>query len=80
MEQIKKHMVTTRRDAVIGAVAVGVTAALAPRFAAAQTFPKPKAPLVINVIDVAGDLQLSQSALQKFADTHKDLVSKLVFT
>jgi len=80
MGQIKNHIVTTRRDVVMGAVAIGVTAALVPKFAAAQTFPKPKAPLVINVIDVAGDLQLSQAALQKFADTHKDLVSKFVFT
>ena len=78
MRQDKRNLVTTRRDAVIGAVAVGVAVAMAPKFSAAQTFPKPKTPLVINVIDVAGDLQLSQAALQKFADTHRDLVSKFV--
>jgi putative spermidine/putrescine transport system substrate-binding protein len=70
---------TTRRNAVMGAVAAGVAAAVAPKFSAAQTLPKPKQPLVINVIDVAGDLQLSQPALQRFADTHRDVVEKFNF-
>jgi len=63
----------------MGAVAIGVAATMAPRFSAAQTLPKPKQPLVINVIDVAGDLQLSQPALQRFADTHRDLIAKFQF-
>lgn len=70
---------TTRRGAVMGAVAIGVAAAMAPKSSAAQALPKPKEPLVISIIDVAGDLQLSQPALQKFADTHKDLVAKFQF-
>ncbi|MCS0495711.1 extracellular solute-binding protein [Ancylobacter mangrovi] len=37
-------------------------------------------PVVINVIDVAGDLQISQPALEKFQAEHPDLVSKFVFT
>ncbi|PZQ84001.1 MAG: ABC transporter substrate-binding protein [Ancylobacter novellus] len=37
-------------------------------------------PVVINVIDVAGDLQVSQPALEKFQAQHPDLVSKFVFT
>jgi putative spermidine/putrescine transport system substrate-binding protein len=51
-----------------------------PALAGAEDFPKPKQPLVISVIDVAGDLQLSQPALEKFRDAHPDLVSKFVFT
>ena len=80
MRHDKESRVTTRREAIAGAVAVGVAAAIAPKLAAAQTFPRPKAPLVISVIDVAGDLQLSQPALQKFADTHPDLVAKFAFS
>jgi putative spermidine/putrescine transport system substrate-binding protein len=37
-------------------------------------------PITINVIDVAGDLQISQPAIEKFQAEHKDLVSKFVFT
>lgn len=37
-------------------------------------------PVTINVIDVAGDLQISQPALEKFQTEHPDLVSQFVFT
>jgi putative spermidine/putrescine transport system substrate-binding protein len=37
-------------------------------------------PVVINVMDVAGDLQVSQPALEKFQSEHPELVSKFVFT
>ena len=37
-------------------------------------------PMVITVIDVAGDLQVSQPALEKFQAEHPELVSKFVFT
>lgn len=37
-------------------------------------------PVTINVIDVAGDLQLSQPAIEKFRAEHPELVSKFVFT
>src|ERR1700743_1676192 len=70
----------TRRNAILGVLAAGIAPALLPSFASAEDFPKPKEPLVISVIDVAGDLQLSQPALDKFAETHPDLVSKFVYT
>jgi putative spermidine/putrescine transport system substrate-binding protein len=41
---------------------------------------KPKTPLVINVMDVAGDLEVSQPALEKFRTEHPELVSKFVYT
>lgn len=44
------------------------------------TFGAMAEPVVINVIDVAGDLQISQPALEKFQAEHPDLVSKFVFT
>ena len=47
----------------------------------AQTAPaKPKEPLTISVIDVAGDLQVSQPAIEKFGKDHPELVSRFVFT
>jgi putative spermidine/putrescine transport system substrate-binding protein len=41
---------------------------------------KPKTPLIINVMDVAGDLEVSQPALEKFRKEHPELISKFVFT
>ena len=62
-------------------IAVIVAAALSGRAANAQTSgPKPAHPLVISVIDVAGDLQLSQPVLEKFRAEHPDLVSRFVYT
>jgi putative spermidine/putrescine transport system substrate-binding protein len=60
--------------------AAGIAATALVQHASAQDFPKPKEPLVISVIDVAGDLQLSQLAFEKFAKLHPDLVKKFVFT
>jgi putative spermidine/putrescine transport system substrate-binding protein len=73
-------MMKVRHNAIFGILALGIvaTAPLAP--AAADDFPKPKKPLVISVIDVAGDLQVSQAALERFAETRPDLVAKFVFT
>ncbi|CAM5539556.1 hypothetical protein ATER59S_04312 [Aquamicrobium terrae] len=71
---------TTRRNTLKAVLAAGIAALAMPVLAQAKDFPKPKEPLVINVVDVAGDLQLSQPALEKFAATHPDLVSKFVFT
>ena len=71
---------TRRRTKLLGLLALMLSGPGAPTLVAAQDFPKPKEPLVINVIDVAGDLQLSQAALEKFQEAHPDLVSKFVFT
>ncbi|MBZ9856978.1 extracellular solute-binding protein [Mesorhizobium sp. CA13] len=71
---------TTRRNALLTILGAGVAATARPVFALAKEFPKPKEPLVINVVDVAGDLQLSQRALEKFAETHPELISKFVYT
>jgi putative spermidine/putrescine transport system substrate-binding protein len=44
------------------------------------TFGAMAEPVVINVIDVAGDLEVSGPALEKFQAEHPELVSKFVFT
>jgi len=63
------------RRAVLGAVA---TAALAGR-ARAQA-PKPKAPLAMTVVDVAGNLALTQRAFEAYRKAKPDMVSRFTFT
>ncbi len=46
----------------------------------AQVPAMPKSPVVINVIDVAGDLALTQSAIEAYQAKHPDLVSKVTFS
>ena len=38
------------------------------------------APVTLNVVDVAGNLQLTQKALEAFRDQNPDLVSRITFT
>src|SRR5438477_5663457 len=45
----------------------------------AQTSPMPKSPVTINVIDVAGDLALTQAAIEAYQAKHPELVSKVTF-
>lgn len=45
-----------------------------------MTFGALAEPVVINVIDVAGDLEVSGPAIEKFQAEHPELVSKFVFT
>jgi len=71
---------TRLNSTILSFLTVAAAAVAFPALSSAEDFPKPKTPLVISVIDVAGDLQLSQPALEKFRDTHPDLVSKFVFT
>lgn len=72
----------TRRSAMTAAVAglaaLGGGSGRAQQ--AATSLPAPKSPLTLRVIDVAGDLQISQPALEKFAKQHPELVSRFVFT
>ena len=63
-----------------GTAGVAAAIALATGGSAQSSAATPKSPLVINVIDVAGDLQVSQPALEKFRKEHPELVSKFVFT
>jgi len=40
----------------------------------------PSAPVTLNVIDVAGQLQLTQGAMEAFAKANPKLLSKIVFS
>jgi putative spermidine/putrescine transport system substrate-binding protein len=61
----------------IGAIAVA--AALAGAVAHAEV-PVPAAPLTINVVDVAGDLALTQAAIEAYQQKNPKLVGKVNFT
>jgi putative spermidine/putrescine transport system substrate-binding protein len=41
---------------------------------------KPKTPVTINVVDVAGSLALLQTAMERYRDKHPDTVEKINFT
>ncbi|MEO8977340.1 MAG: extracellular solute-binding protein [Casimicrobiaceae bacterium] len=48
--------------------------------AGAQAPAMPKSPVTLNIVDVAGQLALTQSALEAYRDAHPQLVSKITFT
>jgi len=70
-------LITTSRRAVLGGLA-GLAAATRARAAVAP--PLPAAPVSLNVIDVAGQLQLTQRAMEDFAKANPKLVSKIGFS
>ena len=70
---------TTRRKIMISLLTAAFVTAPSARMWA-QEFKKPEKPLVINVVDVAGDLQVSQPALEKFREENPDLISRFVYT
>jgi putative spermidine/putrescine transport system substrate-binding protein len=71
-----------RRGATIvrdGIGALAIAGALAGTAAHAQV-PQPAAPLTINVVDVAGDLALTQAAIEAYQQKNPKLVAKVNFT
>lgn len=71
---------TTRRTllgGIAGAAALGATAS---RASAAAAPPLPSAPVSLNVVDVAGQLQLTQGAMDAFAKANPKLVSKITYS
>ena len=71
-----------RRSALQVAV-VGLCAAAAVVIglpAGAQVPAMPKSPVTINLVDVAGDLALTQTAIELYQKEHPQLVSKINFT
>ncbi len=69
---------TTRRALLAG---VAGTAALGMRGALGAAAPAlPSSPVTLNVIDVAGQLQLTQGAMEAYAKANPKLVSKISFS
>jgi len=64
----------------LGTVA-GVLAAIAAAGVARAELPAlPKSPIVVNIIDVAGNLALTQKAMENYRKAHPELVSRFTFT
>ncbi len=72
---------TTRRTLIAGVAGVAGLAALGSRAAhAAAPPPMPSSPVALNVIDVAGQLQLTQGAMEAYAKANPKLVSHIAFS
>jgi putative spermidine/putrescine transport system substrate-binding protein len=72
-----KHRRRMARTLTAVAIAVAATLSLGAGSALAQA---PKSPVTINVVDVAGNLALTQDAMQNFATKNPSLVAKINFT
>jgi len=66
----------TRRQTLAG---LGAMAALPATGAFAASPPLPSAPVALNVIDVAGNLALTQPAFEAYAKANPNLVSAITF-
>ena len=73
-------LTTGRRNVVLGMAGVLAAAPLSRVFAADPLPPLPKSPVAINVIDIAGNLALTQPALEKYRQDKPNLVSRITFT
>ncbi len=68
---------TTRRRVLGGAAGLAAAATLRPALAA---MPMPRRPVEISIVDVAGNLALTQPAFEAYRRTYPKRVSRLVFT
>jgi putative spermidine/putrescine transport system substrate-binding protein len=59
---------------------LGLAGATSVAFAVNAQVAKPKSPLVLSIVDAAGNLALTQPAFDNYRKMHPDLVSKMVFT
>ncbi len=80
MKQGSVHSKERRRVArKLTAVALA-TAAMFAIGAGSAVAQAPKSPVTINVVDVAGNLALTQDAMQNFATKNPNLIAKINFT
>ncbi|MDW6024356.1 extracellular solute-binding protein [Mesorhizobium sp. BAC0120] len=68
----------TRRTFTAGAAAAGVAVALRPAFAAKLAMPT--SPVDLNIVDVAGNLALTQKAIEAYAAAKPQVVGRVNFT
>jgi putative spermidine/putrescine transport system substrate-binding protein len=71
-----RHLTTTRRTVLGGAALLASVG----RARAATAPALPAEPVSLNVIDVAGQLQLTQRAMEDFAKANPKLISKIAFS
>ena len=79
---MKRNMQSNNRRRVLRSLtAVTMAAAATLTSGAADVAAQaPKSPVTINVVDVAGNLALTQDAMQNFASKNPNLVAKINFT
>src|SRR3974390_1758254 len=70
--------IVDRRTVLGGMVGLAAFGAVRARGAPAPALPS--APVALNVIDVAGQLQLTQGAMEAFAKANPKLLSKITFS
>ena len=79
MKSSRSHELKPRRAVLQAAMAIAAATLIAagapPTFAQA-----PKSPVTINVVDVAGDLALTQDAFELYAKKNPNMVAKFNFT
>src|SRR6185437_2987812 len=61
-------------------IITGALGALISMSAVAQVPALPKSPVTLNVVDVAGNLALTQDAIENYRAKHPNLVSRITFT
>lgn len=71
---------TTRRAVLGGLAGAAALGATVPRAGAVAAPKLPSAPVTLNVVDVAGQLQLTQGAIDTFVKANPKLVSKVTYT
>jgi putative spermidine/putrescine transport system substrate-binding protein len=64
----------------VAALACGAPETKAPANAPSTVPDKPSAPVELNILDVAGNLQLTQGMIDDFVAQHPDIVSKVNYT
>ncbi len=75
-----RRIMTSRRNVLRGAVGLAALATGAATARAASAPPLPSAPVSLNVIDVGGQLQLTQGAMEAYAKANPKLVSHIAFS
>src|SRR5262245_59370366 len=58
-------------------IGLALAAFLAPSAGLAASPPLPKSPVTLNVIDVGGVLALTQKGIERYRDSHPQLVSRI---
>ncbi|HZR01803.1 MAG TPA: ABC transporter substrate-binding protein, partial [Burkholderiales bacterium] len=77
--QVKSESRFARRLLLRATAAALASAALLSTGALAQPA-MPKSPVTINIVDVAGNLALTQDAIEQYQKTHGNVVAKINFT
>src|SRR5436309_6229351 len=80
MTKNTRHFAARHLYGFLGVLACAATLLAAVLPASAQVPALPKSPVTLNIVDVAGNLALTQDAIEQFRSKHPQLLSKISFT